>query len=105
LTAAKSVLKICEHKALQQGILPLQFLNLSKVMLDESTQLREIFLNRLHKGLSRSSSENSLPLEFLSLYVFGGIEKDIHLLDLMRKNFNNILNMKTKILKVNDKGS
>ncbi|KAL7021688.1 hypothetical protein ACKWTF_011984 [Chironomus riparius] len=103
LIAAKSVLKICEHKVLQQGILPQQFLNMSKVMLDDSTQLRDNFLKRLHKGLSRSSSENSLPLEFLSLYVFGGIEKDIHLLDLMRKNFNNILNMKTKILKVNDK--
>lgn len=104
LTAAKSILKICEHKTLQKSILPQQFLNLSKVMLDESIKLRESFLRKLFKGLNRSSSENSLPLEFLSLYVFGGIERDIHLLDLMRKNFNTILNMKTKILRVNDKG-
>lgn len=104
LTAAKCVLKICEHKVFQKGILPQQFLNLSKVMLDESPKVREYFLKRLFKGLNRTSAENSLPLEFLSLYVFGGIERDIQLLDLMRKNFNSILNMKSKIFKVNDKG-
>lgn len=95
LMAAKSVLKIAEHKIYRKSITPQHFLNLSKVLLDENSEFKHEFLKRLHKGLSRS--ENSLPLEYLALYVFGGIEKDNQLVDLMRKNFN------AKMQKVNDR--
>lgn len=98
LTAAKAVLKIAENKNYQNSIAPQHFLNLSKIMLDENVELREEFVKRLHKGLSRGMSlENALPLEYLSLYVFGGLEKELHLLDLMRKNFN------AKMIKANDR--
>ncbi|KAG5673625.1 hypothetical protein PVAND_003654 [Polypedilum vanderplanki] len=103
LTAAKSILKLSEHKVLRQSVSAHQFLNLSKVMLDESPQLRGHFVKRLYKGLNKGSNENCLPFEFLGLYVFEGIESDLHLLDLTRRNFNNIINIKSKLLKVNDK--
>lgn len=97
LMAAKSLLKVGEHNFYRKSIGAQHFLNLSKVMLDENFELRENFVKRLQKGLTRTSSENALPFEFLSLYVFGGVEKENNLLDAMRKNFN------TKITKANDR--
>jgi sister-chromatid-cohesion protein PDS5 len=104
LTAAKSVLKMSEHKLLRQSVSAQQFLNLSKVMLDESPQLRGHFVKRLYKGLNKGSNESCLPFEFLGLYVFCGIESDLHLLDLTRKNFNNVISLKSKMLKASEKG-
>ena len=86
LTAAKSLLKVGEHKIFRNAIGAQHFLNLAKAMLDENSELREDFIKRLQKGLTRRPS--SLPFEFLSFYVFGGIEKETNLVDLMRKNFN-----------------
>jgi hypothetical protein len=97
LAAAKSLLKVAEHKTYRKSIGPQHFLNLSKVMLDENLELRENFMKRLQKGLTKTSFENALPFEFMSLYVFGGVEKDNNLMDIMRKNFN------TKMAKANDK--
>ncbi|XP_050425690.1 sister chromatid cohesion protein PDS5 homolog B-like [Adelges cooleyi] len=79
LQAGCAMLKICEQKEIGDQYTAEQFFLLSRLMTDEVLKVREIFAEKLHKGLGRGSPFKCLPLDFMGMYVFGGLETDKNL--------------------------
>lgn len=84
LTAACSMLKICEQKGVGDQYSSEQFFNLSQLMNDPVREVREIFVKKLHKGLNKGLPNKCLPLDFMGFYVLCGNEQDKKLLDQMK---------------------
>lgn len=76
LAAGCAMLKICEQKGVGDQYSPEQFYNLSQLVMDEVPQVREIFVNKLHKGLGRGLPNKCLPLDFMGFYALTGLESD-----------------------------
>lgn len=76
LAAGCSMLKICEQKGVGDQYSPEQFYNLSQLMIDDVPQVREHFIQKLHKGLGRGLPNKCLPLDFMGFYVLSGFEQD-----------------------------
>lgn len=74
LAAGSAMLKICEQKGVGDQFTSEQFYNLSRLMNDESPQVRERFAAKLHKGLLRGIPNKCLPLDFMGFYALAGLE-------------------------------
>uniref|UniRef100_A0A1B6DQW8 Uncharacterized protein n=1 Tax=Clastoptera arizonana TaxID=38151 RepID=A0A1B6DQW8_9HEMI len=86
LAAGSSMLKICEQKGVGDQFSAEQFYNLSQLMADEVPNVREIILNKLHKGLGRGLPNKCLPLDFMGFYVLTGLEQDKKIKSLARQH-------------------
>ncbi|XP_055904486.1 sister chromatid cohesion protein PDS5 homolog B-A [Eupeodes corollae] len=84
LTAACSMLKICEQKGVGDQYSSEQYFNLSQLMFDPVREVREIFVKKLHKGLNKGLPNKCLPLDFMGFYALCGHEKDKKLLEQMK---------------------
>lgn len=51
---------------------------------DEVKQVREIFANKLHKGLSRGIPNKCLPLDFMGFYALSGKEEEMRIKNSVR---------------------
>ncbi|KAE9537570.1 hypothetical protein AGLY_006593 [Aphis glycines] len=76
LQAGCSMLKICEQKGVGDQYTAEQFFLLSRLMMDEVLEVREIFAAKLHKGLGRGLPFKCLPLDFMGMYALAGLEAD-----------------------------
>ena len=74
LAAGAAMLRICEQKGVGDQFTSEQFYNLSSLMTDECTQVRERFAMKLHKGLVRGIPHKCLPLDFMGFYALAGNE-------------------------------
>ena len=72
LSAGCAMLKICEQKGVGDQFTTKQFYNLSRLALDKVEQVRERFVQKLHKGLNRGIPNKCLPLDFMGIYAFSG---------------------------------
>ncbi|KAG0728388.1 Sister chromatid cohesion protein PDS5 B-B [Chionoecetes opilio] len=79
LSAGSAMLKICEQKGVGDQFTSEQFYNLSRLMNDESPQVRERFAIKLHKGLVRGIPNKCLPLDFMGFYALAGLEDNRNL--------------------------
>jgi sister-chromatid-cohesion protein PDS5 len=86
LSAGKAMLKICEQCGVGDQFTPDQFYNLSQLMVDEVDEVREIFVRKLHKGLSKAVPPKCLSVEFMGCYVLGGREKNQKILQQIKIN-------------------
>lgn len=86
LSAGKAMLKICEQSGVGDQFTPDQFYNLSQLMVDEVDEVREIFVRKLHKGLSKAVPPKCLSVEFMGCYALGGREKNVKLLQQIKMN-------------------
>lgn len=84
LSAGCAMLKICEQKGVGDQYSPEQFYNLSRLLIDEVPEVREIFANKLHKGLGRNLPNKCLPLDFMGFYALGGLEEEKKLKNTLR---------------------
>lgn len=76
LAAGCAMLKICEQKGVGDQYSVEQFYNLSQLMVDEVSQVREIFATKLHKGLGKGIPNKCLPLDFMGFYALAGLESE-----------------------------
>ncbi|XP_072386010.1 sister chromatid cohesion protein PDS5 homolog B isoform X2 [Diabrotica undecimpunctata] len=76
LAAGCAMLKVCEQKGVGDQYTAEQFYNLSQLMTDEVKQVREIFANKLHKGLNKGLPNKCLPLDFMGYYALSGREPE-----------------------------
>jgi len=76
LSAGCAMLKICEQKGVGDQFTANQFYNISRLALDKVQQVREKFIHKLHKGLSRGIPNKCLPLDFMGIYALSGLEPD-----------------------------
>jgi len=88
LGAGCAMLKICEQKGVGDQFTAEQFYKLSRLAQDEVYEVREKFLLKLHKGLSRGIPHKCLPLDFMGIYALAGFEADKKLRQ-TAKNFMN----------------
>ncbi|XP_065203683.1 sister chromatid cohesion protein PDS5 homolog B [Planococcus citri] len=86
LTAGYSMLKIAEQKGVGDQYTAEQFYTLSQLMYDEVPKVREIFNNKLHKGLTRGLPHRSIPIDFMGFFAFGGLEKDKQLKESIKQH-------------------
>ena len=73
LGAGCAMLKICEQKGVGDQFTAEQFYNMSRLAQDEVYEVREKFIAKLHKGLSRGIPNKCLPLDFMGIYALAGI--------------------------------
>jgi len=85
LGAGCAMLKICEQKGVGDQFTTEQYYNLSKLVTDPVPQVRETFLTKLHKGLSRGIPHKCLPLDFMGMYALAGLEPDKRLRGLAKQ--------------------
>ena len=76
LAAGCAMLKISEQKGVGDQFTSEQFFNLGKLVMDPVPQVREQFLGKVHKGLSRGIPHKCLPLDFMGMYALAGMEAD-----------------------------
>merc|ERR1712012_224446 len=70
LGAGCAMLKISEQKGVGDQFTSEQFYTLAKLVTDPVIQVREMFMTKLHKGLSRGIPNKCLPLDFMGMYAF-----------------------------------
>ena len=99
LSAGKAVLKICEQKGVGDQLSAEQFYNLSQIMYDESPEVREAFMKKLHKGLSKGIPDNCLPVDYLGLYALGGRETNKKLLTNLKTYIQDDVVLRRKYIK------
>ncbi|KAK7077880.1 Sister chromatid cohesion protein PDS5 A [Halocaridina rubra] len=85
LSSGTAMLKICEQKGVGDQYTAEQFFNLSRLMNDESPQVRGRFALKLHKGLGRGIPLKCLPLDFMGFYALAGLETDRQLRSAFRQ--------------------
>ncbi|KAK2716297.1 sister chromatid cohesion protein PDS5 homolog B-like isoform X2 [Artemia franciscana] len=85
LAAGSAFLKICEQKGVGDQFQTDQFYTLSSLMLDDVPQVREKFSAKLNKGLVTGVPFFCLPLDFMGMYVYGGLEQDKNLRGKMKR--------------------
>ena len=76
LSAGCAVLKICEEKGLGNQLSREQYCTVSGLMRDPVVCVRERFIIKLHKGLSRGVPLFGLSPDFMGLYVLAGLEME-----------------------------
>lgn len=64
------------------------YINMSyiDVIKDEVPKVRELFNNKLHKGLTRGLPHRSIPLDFMGFFAFGGLERDKQLKESIKQH-------------------
>ena len=72
LGAGCAMLKICEQKGVGDQFTAPQLYHLSSLAADSCQQVREKFLQKLHKGLNRAIPNKCLPLDFMGIYALAG---------------------------------
>lgn len=78
LGAGCAMLKICEQKGVGDQFTAAQFYNLSRLAQDKVFQVREKFIQKLHRGLNRYIPNKCLPLDFMGIYALAGWYKYPH---------------------------
>lgn len=48
--------------------------------------MRETFISKLHKGLTKGLPHRSIPLDFMGFFALGGLEKDKQLKESIKQN-------------------
>ena len=76
LSAGCAMLKISEQKGVGDQFTSEQFYTLAKLVQDPVSQVREMFMAKLHKGLARGIPNKCLPLDFMGMYALAGMEAD-----------------------------
>ncbi|CAG9857389.1 unnamed protein product [Phyllotreta striolata] len=99
LAAGCAMLKICEQKGVGDQYTAEQFYNLSQLMTDEVKQVREVFANKLHKGLNRGLPNKCLPLDFMGYYALAGKEPENRLRSTIRNYMIADINRRRDYLK------
>ncbi|XP_067006125.2 sister chromatid cohesion protein PDS5 homolog B-A [Anabrus simplex] len=99
LAAGCAMLKICEQKGVGDQFNAEQFYNLSTLMTDDVPQVREIFANKLHKGLGRGIPTKCLPLDFMGYYALAGHETDKRLKTLLKQYMITDINKRREYVK------
>lgn len=99
LTAACSMLKICEQKGVGDQYSTEQFFNLSTLLIDPVREVREIFVKKLHKGLNKGLPNKCLPLDFMGFYAMCGNEQDKKLLDQMKHYIDSDVSRRREYMK------
>ncbi|XP_039299402.1 sister chromatid cohesion protein PDS5 homolog B [Nilaparvata lugens] len=99
LTAGCSMLKICEQKGVGDQFSAEQYCQLSSLLLDEVPQVREMFLNKLHKGLNRGVPNKCLPLDFMGFYALTGLWTDKRMKALARQYMQSDINKRREYAK------
>ena len=99
LSAATSMLKICQQKGVGDQLTVDQFYTVSFLLADDVLQVREKFAAKLHRGLYRMPPR-SLPLDFMGVYALAGTEPDKRIQSISKvKNIKmNLENVFTSIL-------
>ncbi|GIZ01730.1 sister chromatid cohesion protein PDS5 homolog B [Caerostris extrusa] len=85
VTAAGCLLRLCREPNYSESLTLQQFQRLAYVITDECFEVRNIFVEKLNKGLHFMK----LPLEFLAIYALGGLEPDAILKDNIKNNLAN----------------
>lgn len=85
LAAGCAMLRICEQKGVGDQYFAEQFYTLSTLVNDETLEVRERFLNKLHKGLSRGLPSKGLPLDFMGFYALTALEENRRLKSMARQ--------------------
>lgn len=75
LSAATSMLKICQQRGVGDQFTVDQFYRVSFLLADDVAQVRQKFAAKLHRGLDRMPP-CSLPLDFMGIYALAGTEQD-----------------------------
>ncbi|XP_055601218.1 sister chromatid cohesion protein PDS5 homolog B [Uranotaenia lowii] len=99
LSAGKAMLKICEQKGVGDQYIVEQFYNLSHLMSDPVSEVRDIFVKKLHKGLNKGIPHKCLPLDFMGYYVLGGRETDRKLQQQIKTNIEADVNRRREYVK------
>ncbi|XP_062565110.1 sister chromatid cohesion protein PDS5 homolog B isoform X2 [Armigeres subalbatus] len=99
LSAGKAMLKICEQKGVGDQYIVEQFYNLSQLMCDPVTEVRDIFVRKLHKGLNKGIPHKCLPLDFMGYYVLAGRETDRKLQQQVKSNIETDVNRRREYVK------
>lgn len=99
LTAGKAMLKIWEQKSVGYQYTKAEFHTLSKLIVDPVMKVRELFVEKLHKGLGKRIPEKCLPLDFMGLYALGGLETDAKLQQKIQKFLEIDINCRREYLK------
>uniref|UniRef100_A0A182WRD3 Sister chromatid cohesion protein PDS5 n=1 Tax=Anopheles quadriannulatus TaxID=34691 RepID=A0A182WRD3_ANOQN len=99
LSAGKAMLKICEQKGVGDQFIAEQFYNLSQLMTDPVPEVRDTFVKKLHKGLSKGIPHKCLPLDFMGYYALGGRETDQTLFAQIRSNIETDVNRRREYVK------
>uniref|UniRef100_A0A182MY81 Uncharacterized protein n=1 Tax=Anopheles dirus TaxID=7168 RepID=A0A182MY81_9DIPT len=99
LSAGKAMLKICEQKGVGDQFIAEQFYNLSQLMTDPVPEVRDTFVKKLHKGLSKGIPHKCLPLDFMGYYALGGRETDPILLSQIKSNIETDVNRRREYVK------
>jgi len=97
--AGCAMLKICEQKGVGDQFTTEQFYTLSKLVTDPVPQVREQFLSKLHKGLSKGIPHKCLPLDFMGLYALAGLEADKRLRGLAKQFMLNDISKRRDYMK------
>ena len=99
LAAGCAMLKICEQKGVGDQFTTEQYYTLSRLVTDPVIQVREHFLGKLHKGLSRGLPNKCLPLDFMGLFALAGLEADKRLRGLAKNFMVNNINKRREYMK------
>ena len=99
LAAGCAMLKICEQKGVGDQFTTEQYYTLSRLVTDPVIQVREHFLSKLHKGLSRGLPNKCLPLDFMGLFALAGLEADKRLRGLAKNFMVNNINKRREYMK------
>uniref|UniRef100_A0A182WEA9 Uncharacterized protein n=1 Tax=Anopheles minimus TaxID=112268 RepID=A0A182WEA9_9DIPT len=99
LSAGKAMLKICEQKGVGDQFIAEQFYNLSQLMTDPVPEVRDTFVKKLHKGLSKGIPHKCLPLDFMGYYALGGREMDQNLFNQIKSNIETDVNRRREYVK------
>uniref|UniRef100_A0A1L8DX47 Putative sister chromatid cohesion complex cohesin subunit pds5 n=1 Tax=Nyssomyia neivai TaxID=330878 RepID=A0A1L8DX47_9DIPT len=99
LSAGTAMLKICEQKGVGDQFTAEQFYNLSQLMVDPVSEVREAFTKKLHKGLNKGIPNKCLPLDFMGYYVLGGREPEKRLSMQIKTNIEADVNRRREYVK------
>ena len=99
LGAGCAMLKVSEQKGVGDQFTTAQFYTLSKLVSDPVIQVREQFLSKLHKGLSRGIPNKCLPLDFMGMYALAGLEADKRLRSVVQQFMRNDISKRRDYMK------
>ena len=99
LAAGCAMLKISEQKGVGDQFTTEQFYNLGKLVTDPVPQVREQFLAKLHKGISRGFPNKCLPLDFMGMYALAGMEADKKLRNMAKQFMISDINKRREHMK------
>ena len=99
LSAGCAMLKISEQKGVGDQFTSEQFYTLAKLVTDPVIQVREMFMTKLHKGLSRGIPNKCLPLDFMGMYALAGMEADKRLRGMTKQYMVNDISKRREYMK------